>query len=59
MAFTLSPHLDHLDFVDGDQSYCRKCNALVPFVAVRRDWVACSAGHGTHPGNLILNGLRR
>lgn len=59
MAFTLSPHLDHIDdWVPGTRSYCRKCDGLVAFDSVDSGNVACAAGHRAHPANLIINGTR-
>lgn len=62
MAFTLSPHLDHVEgWTDGMKSYCRPCDAAVPLVAIidRPGYVTCEKGHKQHAGNLILNGVRK
>lgn len=62
MAYTISPHLEHIEWEDGTRSYCRGCDDTSPFEAVkdRPGYVRCQiCGRQSHAGNLIINGARR
>ncbi len=61
VSFNISPHLEHIEWEDGMKSYCRPCDASVPFIAIidRPGYVTCEKGHKQHAGNLILNGARK
>ena len=54
VAYTKTEYLMLLNWVDGTEAYCRKCDGSVP-LSVDSDRLACPSGHYQHPINVVLN----
>ena len=52
-------YIEKIDFVDGDEAYCRPCDATVPHIITDDKALRCPVGHRQHAANFVTGSFRK